>query len=391
MNPSPSCAITASIFCVSRDAINRVSTPTTFRTAAPNLPLARKFIAWDLQKNNRKNRRMTWFEELTGFAETSPDDVRNNIAIDGESLISRINSKRMLHGRLETPSLGELRQRVGMIKNSGGRISAREVIANVQNLHADPANAGALFQVASQFNLLEMVSPSVTPERGIGIYEMDRTQGPACAIAAGAGTIYRNYFAPVNGRIGQSENNQIDCLADLGKALGNIDNRLWQMRNGYALASASGLIEISNQLKAASANELDGFRALLRIGIQWNTQVTLHDCAHQVTQTYCSALPVAYSRHSTALWEDFARLVLEASYEATLCAAISNSLITGNNKVFLTLLGGGAFGNATDWIIAAMKRALFLYQDWNLDVAIISYRVPNREIQKLAAQFDSRQ
>lgn len=73
-------------------------------------------------------------------------------------------------------------------------------------------NAGALFQVASQFNLLEMQSHHNTPESGVGIYGSDSTQGPACAIASGAGTIYRNYFVPVNGQIGQSKDNQIDCL-----------------------------------------------------------------------------------------------------------------------------------------------------------------------------------
>src|SRR4029450_2450506 len=134
----------------------------------------------------------------------------------------------------------------------GGHLSVREVVADVQALHADVANAGSLFQVASQFNLLEMVTPRVTPEHGVGIYENDHTQGPACAIAAGSGTIYRNYFAIVNGRTGQSVGNQIDCLADIGAALGNSVNRLWEMRNGYALASESGLLEISSQLRASS-------------------------------------------------------------------------------------------------------------------------------------------
>ncbi|MCK5683507.1 hypothetical protein KAJ27_05280 [bacterium] len=54
-----------------------------------------------------------------------------------------------------------------------------------------------MFQVASQFNLLEMVSPGVTPEEGVGRYEHDHTQGPACAIACGVGTIYRNYFEAI--------------------------------------------------------------------------------------------------------------------------------------------------------------------------------------------------
>ena len=52
---------------------------------------------------------------------------------------------------------------------------------NVQDLHGDLNNAGALFQVASQFNLLEMVSPEVSPEHGVGIYENDFTRkAPAC-------------------------------------------------------------------------------------------------------------------------------------------------------------------------------------------------------------------
>ena len=284
-----------------------------------------------------------WFETLTGFREESSQQVRKNITLDGETLKSHVNGKVVACGRLETPSLAELRERVRSSGHNVGKISLREVVANVQNLHADESNAGSLFQVASQFNLLEMVSPSVIPENGVGIYENDHTQGPACAIAAGGGTIFRNYFAIVNGQTGQSGRNQIDCLADIGASLGNSENRLWEMRNGYALASDSGLIEISNRLQASSENALDELRKLLRIGIQWNTQVTLNDSKHKVSQAYCSALPIAYSNHASNLWERFARLVLESSYEATICTAILNSRSNGNHRLFLTLLGGVAF------------------------------------------------
>ncbi len=330
---------------------------------------------------------MTWFETLTGFEERSPDQVRENISLDGEILVSHVNGKLMTCGRLETPALAGLRERIRSGEHNGEAISVREVVANVQELHADPANAGSLFQVASQFNLLEMVSPSVTPERGVGIYENDRTQGPACAIAAGAGTIYRNYFAPVNGQIGQSENNQIDCLADLGRTLGNSENRLWQMRNGYALASATGLSEISDRLQASNEDDLDELRKLLRVGIQWNTQVTFKDSKHKVSQVYCSALPIAYSHHPPELWKDFARLVLAAAYEATICTATLNRQNTGNNRVYLTLLGGGAFGNATGWIMEAIKHALKRYKDWNLEVTIVSHGRSNGCVRQLVEEF----
>jgi len=329
---------------------------------------------------------MTWFETLTGFRETSPGEVRKNLAVDGEQLTSSVNGKVMVCGRLETPSLAELRERVGS-RARGGQLSVREVVANVQELHADMSNAGSLFQVASQFNLLEMVSPSRTPEHGVGIYENDHTQGPACAIAAGAGTIYRNYFASVNGKIGQSVSNQINSLADLGRTLGNSDSRLWEMRNGYALASGNGLIEISKRLRDVNEIERDELRKLLRIGIQWNTQVTLKDCTHLVSQAYCSALPVAYSNHSSDLWEDFARLVLEASYEATLCTAILNSLSSGDNRVFLTLLGGGAFGNETSWIMESIQHVLKIYEDSNIAVSIVSYGRSNVDVQRVVGQF----
>jgi hypothetical protein len=327
-----------------------------------------------------------WFETLTGFTEQSPQQVRENITDDGNALKSLVNGRVLVCGELETPSVAELRERVHSDVWQLGRMSVREVVADVQQLHRDESNAGSLFQVASQFNLLEMVSPSVTPERGVGIYENDRTQGPACAVAAGAGTIYRNYFANVNGQVGQSAGNQIDCLADIGTALGNSESRLWEMRNGYALLSHGGLVEISNRLRAAGESELDGLRRLLRIGIQWDTQVTLEGCGHLVSQAYCSALPVAYSQHPPGLWAEFARLVLEASYEATVCAAILNSRRGGNNRLFLTLLGGGAFGNETDWIVGGIRRALHLYKRAELDVAIVSYGSSREFVRQLVDQ-----
>lgn len=330
-----------------------------------------------------------WFESLTGFREESTDQVRANILVDGETMVSTANGREMICGRLETPTLAELRARVLAENLPQGRLRLSEVVNDVQRIHTEPADSGAFFQVASQFNLLEMVSPSVTPEAGVGIYENDRTQGPACAIACGAGTIYRNYFAEVNGVVGQSADHQIDCLRDLGKALGNDESQLWIMQNGYALASKAGLRAISQRISAADESELDSLRETLRIGVHWNTQVTLGDCAHTVTQAYCSALPVAYSPHSADSWADFAQLVLEAAYEATLSVAALNRTRTGNDRVFLTLLGGGAFGNRDAWIFGAIERALECFADTPLDVALVSYGSSNRHVRQLVEQWQS--
>ncbi len=324
-----------------------------------------------------------WFEDLVGFSEKSPEQVRANLEVNGNRLISRINGKHYNCGQLQTPSLAELRSSVSRNPLPKGQITVREVISDAQSLHAEAGNSGALFQVASQFNLLEMPSPQVTPERGVGVYEYDLTQGPACAVAAGAGTIYRSYLAEVNGRTGQTSDNQIDCLKDMGMALGNSGDRLWSMQNGYAMATSSGLVEISKKIKSMSKHERDALRQSLRIGIQWDTQVTILGCSHLVTQIYGSALPVAYSQHPSYLWEDFARLVLKASYEATLWAASLNFLRTGNNKVYLTLLGAGAFGNEDDWVLDAIKCAIELFVRVPLDIAIVSYKASKPAVRNM--------
>src|SRR5436190_16034358 len=110
---------------------------------------------------------MTWFETLTGCSEDSPSRVRESLKIDGDQLVSHRNGRSWTFGKLETPSLAELRQRAKSARVEQRPIRVREVADNVQQLHRDEENARAIFQVASQFNLLEMTSPGVTPECGV--------------------------------------------------------------------------------------------------------------------------------------------------------------------------------------------------------------------------------
>ena len=327
---------------------------------------------------------MTWFENLTSIPETNGEQISRQLEVDGEWLISHANGQRWRAGRLETPTLAELRNRTNELENvPRGHLVVDEVVADAESLLKDSDNAGGLFQVASQFNLLEMAGPDVTPEQGVGIYQYDHTQGPACAVAAGAGTIYRNYFVPVGNQIGQTADCQIDCLADIGLALGNDQDRLWEMCNGYVVADESGLVEISERLGNSTAAERNRLRGCLRIGLQWDTQVTLPGCEHLVSQAYCSALPVAYNHQPVSRWEPFARLILEAAYEATMCAGVINFDKTGNKIVYLTLIGGGVFGNKTSWITDSLERALRIHRHAGLDVRIVSYGRSNPAVQDL--------
>ena len=320
---------------------------------------------------------MDWFSALTGLASDRPDAVRAGIRCEGAELVLGATGRRLVAGRLTTPMLAEL----PAPPTGPARLRLREVVADVRALHGDPGNAGAVFQVASQFNLLEMVSPSATPEDGIARYETDRTQGPACAMACAAGTIYRNYFAPVGDQIGQSATRQLDMLADLGAALGNAEGALWAMQNGYALPRPGRLATISQRIRGSNPAHLKG---LLRVGVQAGTEVTLPGAGHLVHQVYASALPVAYSLDPfDEGWEPFARLVPDAAYLATFAAAHS----LGAKRLFLTRLGGGAFGNPPGWITDAMAGAIDRWQAAEMEVVIVSHGRPSPANHPLLDRF----
>lgn len=323
-----------------------------------------------------------WFKNLTGFSEVSFDNVRKNLIIKDNSFFSLRNSKRFTFGELEIPTLEDLRNHNSQINDYNNKIQVSEIVADVRDLHIQANNTNALFQVASQFNLLEMISPNITPEMGIDRYENDRTQGPICAIACGAGTIYRNYFVEINGQNGQTENNQIDCLELIGKELENDRLNLWQMKNGYALPNQDGIVTINKKIAQLKDAEREYLKGKLKVGIQWQSEVTISETKHKVSQIYCSALPVAYSQIESYYWESFARIILEALYEATLYTGMVNMEKNNSNLVYLTLVGGGAFGNEDYWILESMQKAIEKFKRVPLNVKIVSYGKPNLNLKE---------
>ena len=334
---------------------------------------------------------MIWFEKLTGFRELGYAQTQAKFEVIGNRLHSRVNGCSWQIGELETPSLAELRLRAASVREATrGALRVHNIAADAYQLHTWPEVNGALVQVASQFNLLEMPGYHVIPEDGVSDYEHDLTQGPACARAAGAATIYRNYFAPVGDQIGQTRARQIDTLADLRAALPRGDEI--EMRNGYALATPDILHAIDTRLADLSEAERDRLRTLLRIGLHHDVDVTAVGSlqGQRVSQAYCAALPVNYN-HGTdpAMWASFARLVLEAAYEATVHAAVVNAnRVGGSHRVYLTLVGGGVFGNRRDWILGAIRRALDLVRGQALEVWLVSYGSVPDDLLMLADEYD---
>ena len=301
-------------------------------------------------------------------------------------------------GMFDRPTLAQLEQSINSNKYvkdfnqlKGVGLTFKHIATpDVALLHCDPENAGAIFQVASQFNCLEMRSDAARPNQGVTIYSYDHTQGPACAMACPAALVYRNYFVEhtKNGdkHKGQCAH-QIDNLEDINKMLGNMNEEYWTMRNGYVIMKSDGatkLQELSN--KILNGVERESIIQALRVGVHWSTSVVDNEnittkkepLDHRVCQVYASALPVAYnySIKDKNLWAPFATCILEGSYMATLCIAALIAIKAQTRvKCYLTLIGGGAFGNKPNWIIDAIEKALKKYKDYPIDVMLVHYEM----------------
>lgn len=318
----------------------------------------------------------TWFEQLFGFAEGDYATTQRRFRSEGTTLHSLANGRTFHIGTFSTPTLASLRERVASAPR--GALQVRhEAIHDVLGLHAAPQNRGALFQAASQFNCLEFCDSHVIPEEGVTDYQHDRTQGPACALATAGATVYRNYLVPVRGIPGQTRDRQLDLTDELAATLG-APGEFWDVINGYTESDAPRLRRLHDALATHGRDALLG---TLKIGLQHDVGVDFQarfeetQTPTRVSQAFCSALSCAYSTQPLALWEPLARLVLDAAYEATLLAALVGAEpdaehSAGPAKVWLTQLGGGAFGNPPEWIADAMGRALARCEGLALDVRV---------------------
>jgi hypothetical protein len=346
----------------------------------------------------------TWFREIFGFDEVIDDFDGNkaNFKMDStnsslECTTAPLEYQKQHVGLFECPSLSELHEMITSttkavappVVNSGTLTFAHIAAPDgIQALHIDEANKGAVFQVASQFNCLEMASRSIRPSAGITIYSDDPTQGPACAMACPAGTVYRNYFVK-HGPTGVNEHGtfegqkteQINNLAGVDALLNNTANKYWKMENGYVIPDSLGSIDkLKTYIETHGQDKVKEVENALRVGIHWSTSVTPPN-THNVCQVYASAVPCKYPKDQTPpdhmplsidIWEPFARIVLRAAYEATLAVATIHSLqLKKRITCYLTLLGGGEFGNRSEWIRDAIDSALTKFSKYPLDVKLV--------------------
>ena len=319
-----------------------------------------------------------WFNELFGFREQSPAQVRTHLEVDGTTLRSRVNGASYEIGVLETPSLRQLRTRAGesavgqppVIPAPKGPIQVRNIVGESRRPPCRLPQTQAL--------------SSRSPRSSTCWRWCRRMCLPRTALRAMPTTILRARPAPSQpgplrsigttlpwwtGKRARTTGRQIDCLRDVHEALSSDGRLLWKMRNGYALPTASTLTHFNRLLlrtrrrrprrapRCAPHRHPPGCRGD-------EVRIPPPSCPRpSARRSPCRTVPPASPE-----WESFARLILEAAYESTLLAAVENAGRIPGAPVYLTQLGGGAFGNRTAWIVAAMERAFHRLADSGLDV-----------------------
>jgi hypothetical protein len=161
----------------------------------------------------------TWFSELFGFLEHSDYEAnRKQFEFDENTLVltSIPNRAQFYVGPFECPTIQTLHERYSkskedLLARNLGKLQHFNVRGDVRHLHTLKENHGSVFMVASQFNVLEMVGPGITPEKGITGYISDKTQGPACALACPGATAFRNYMVNGTGKHTRTEEPFAHC------------------------------------------------------------------------------------------------------------------------------------------------------------------------------------
>jgi hypothetical protein len=341
---------------------------------------------------------INWFNALYGFEETVENCHQYLSIVTEDDQIPKLKSaysdKKYRIGHFHTPTIEELRQEAILLLGPRKRdIESRNgseykdidglcdfgvhtlCIGDVLELHHKYPKS--TFQVASQMNCLEFSSPLSTPEDGITDYMYDCTQGPSCAIACSSGTVYRNYFAiPPTSRA-----SQFNLLDELEIHLDNATNQYWTVCNGYMNSTPEALARLNAVI---ASSDKDEFIQKIKVGCHEDVGVVFSARGQPmddaldvyVTQVYCSAVSCNYTSISKDLWQPLAEIILQAQYEGTIWTATLNYLRGGTNKLFMTFLGGGAFGNKEEWIEKGMRRALHIAEEYQtgLDIKICHFK-----------------
>jgi hypothetical protein len=306
---------------------------------------------------------------------------------EGVAWITGPNGKKYRAGKFSTPTIEEL-QKITLITEDGAKGTFRIILApeedesayDVVQLQANPENCGATFLVASQFNCLE--SPSSLKVPHPKEYPNDKTQGPFASVGALPGTMLR-----------YQEHIDVNTL---GVFDGKEGRPLIPVRKGYINFATQDQVEaFSIEAFYTQANQV-------KIGIQEETQVVASNLdekgnAHLapegqvINQVFASTIDLnpnlnynhghhglaQKNKHNKTKMKQLAEALLTQQYKGAILTAAKSAHLQksisgrpGRHKLFLTMLGAGAFRNSHKVIARAIAANEDLIEKSGLDVQL---------------------
>jgi len=325
-----------------------------------------------------------WFSHITGQNEpefrrmkTKPFTKNSEGGLD----ITNVRTKQVTHcGKLKVVPITEFSKSLAHKNNESQvmfEIITREDndpksiqyvdVAYYQSLDFDKKEERVLFQVASNFNGIEAICDDLSPDMPSFTeqYIYDRTQGPIASISAGGAAIARvhaAFYEESQSPDGwcQTTERQINILKDL--------KEYFPTQNGYVVLSGN-----EPPIPAAEEEQQKLFNKF-HVCYHENVQVTTGHRTPQslelinrsqppiIDQVFCAAINIHQGesgKFNKAVpdYGERCQFVLNSIYSSTYISAIAHK----RTHLFLTLIGGGAFGNHRQWIYSAILESHLKY------------------------------
>lgn len=268
-------------------------------------------------------------------------------------------------GWFVTPTVEEIKELVSRLDINPGKPEIKIIPRLDVGLAHTQSEPYEIFQGASQFNALEMISQDNTPYEGIENYINDRTQGPRTALICAPGTIIRNYW------VTKQYGGQFNALEKLG--LSHL--------NGY-LVWGTNPREILNKLNPDSIMIPCMLYTQVN-GILISDKIQRYISDKLVHQIYSSAVPINTYRNGGNLDDQYniATKIITAEYIGVIGMGLILHIFdktagrTSSNKpkINITLIGGGIFNVPIDIIINSLKTAINTFKNYDFDLLVHAY------------------
>lgn len=265
-------------------------------------------------------------------------------------------------GTFYEKTIGELKAEIAESEKSGTRKPFNskahfEILygTTIQSLMNNPKNNGAVFQSASDVSCLE---GRATSPKSL-LLDMQQkgqcVQGETSAFLFFWGTFYRKYL----------------YLFEHGKPFINLLDKV----DGFEIAN--NRYHIKKYPQTFNEQDYENFK----IGYQYNTTVAyeadpeykkmkypfLRKKAEEMKVDNAISFALAYPNPKNNLQVQHAKQILKSTYPATILAAYW----AGRQVVYLTLIGGGVYGNKIEWILDAIQETFPFIAEKRMHVYLV--------------------